>query len=91
MLSKEPLTLYDRIEERQLLQSCSMKYALINLTVSTNYFQVNVSQATLWEKTEHLFDQSVKLIDARIAFFTVTFTVAENYTNLTDAFEFVIL
>ena len=40
------LTLYD-IREAIMRQSCTMKYALINLTVSTNYFQVNVSQATL--------------------------------------------
>ena len=34
------------IEERQMRQSCSVKYVLINLNVSTNYFQVNTSQAT---------------------------------------------
>ena len=37
-----------------------MKYVLINLTVSTNYFQVNNSQATLWQNKEYLFVQSVK-------------------------------
>ena len=57
------------IEERQMRQSCSVKYVLINLTVSTNYFQVNTSQATLSENKEHLFVQSVKLKDARIVFF----------------------
>ena len=30
-----------------LRRSCSMKYVLINITVSTNYFQINTSQATL--------------------------------------------
>ena len=62
------LTLYDR-RGGQLRQSCSMKYVLINLTVSTNYFQENTSQATLWENKEHLFVQMVKLKDARIVFF----------------------
>ena len=55
-------------EEGQLRQSCLMKYVLINLTVSTNYFQVNISQATLSENKEHLFVQNVKLKDARIVF-----------------------
>ena len=55
-----------------------MKYVLINLTVSTSYFQVNTSQATLWKNKEHLFVQSVKLKDARIVFFKVMFTVVEN-------------
>ena len=39
------LTLYDR--RGAIAESCSMKYVLIILTVSTNYFGINTSQATL--------------------------------------------
>ena len=88
------------IEEGQLRQSCSMKYVLINLTVSTNYFQENTSQATLWENKERLFVQRVKLKDVRIGFLLsyvyssweldiILFLIV--YRNLTHAFEFVIL
>ena len=62
-------TLYDRTETIILRQSCLMKYVQINLTVITNYFQVNTNQATISEKKEHLFVQNVKLKDARIVFF----------------------
>ena len=88
------------IEEGQLRQSCSMKYVLINLTVSTNYFQENTSQATLWENKEFLFVQKVKLKDARIGFLLsyvyssweldiILFLIV--YRNLTQVFKFVIL
>ena len=61
------LTLYDR--RGAIAESCSMKYVLIILTVSTNYFGINTSQATLWENKEYLLVQRVKLKDARIVFF----------------------
>ena len=88
------------IEEGQLRQSCSMKYVLINLTVSTNYFQENTSQATLWENKERLFVQRVKLKDVRIGFLLsyvyssweldiILFLIV--YRNLTQVFKFVIL
>ena len=62
------LTLYDR-REANAAQLFDEIYVLINLTVSTNYFQINTSQATLWDNKEHLFVHSVKLEDARIVFF----------------------
>ena len=37
-------------EIEQLRQSCSMEYMQINLTVFTNYFQVNTNQATMREQ-----------------------------------------
>ena len=73
-----------------------MKYVLINLTVSTNYFQENTSQATLWENKEHLFVQRVKLKDASSFLLSyvyeldiILFLIV--YRNLTHAFKFVIL
>ena len=72
------LTLYDRreaISAKLFHEICANQSH--SLTVSTNYFQVNTSQATLWKNKEHLFVQSVKLKDARIVFFKVMFTVVE--------------
>ena len=63
------LTLYDRreaIAAKLFDEICADQW--INLTVSTNYFQVNISQTNLWENTEHLLVQSVKLKDVRIVF-----------------------
>ena len=81
----------------QMRQSCSMKYALIYLTVSINYFQVNISkQATFWENTQHLSVQSVKLKDARIVFRQVMsktnlFVIGYRSGTKTHDFELVIL
>ena len=63
------LTLYDRreaIAAKLFDEICADQW--INLTVSTNFFQVNISLTNLWENTEHLFVQSVKLKDVRIVF-----------------------
>ena len=46
-----------------------MKCVQISLTDSTNYFQMNTSQATLGENKEHLFVQSVRLKEVRVVFF----------------------
>ena len=91
------LTLYDR-RGGQLRQSCSMKYVLINLTVSTNYFQENTSQATLWENKEHLFHgpngktercKNSFLLSYVYELDIILFLIV--YRNLTHAFKFVIL
>ena len=74
-----------------------MKYVLINLTVSTNFFQVNISQATLWEtfirpkcitercKNSFLLSYVYSSGELDIILFLIV------YMNLSHAFEFVIL
>ena len=77
-----------------------MKYALINLTVSTNYFQVNTSQATLWENKKTFIRPKCKTERCKNSFLLsyvyssweldiIMFLVV--YRKLTSAFEFVIL
>ena len=78
-----------------------MKYVLINVIVSTNYFQVNTSQATLWENKEQFIRPKCKTERCKSSYSKSSYVYSSweldkilslfVYRNLTHAFEFVIL